>query len=185
MSASAKLCLGLAAWLVACVPKTGPALVTPGPGERAVAVAAVVASAAPKPNSDAAQVLGHGAGWQAEHDRYAPDVGVVARLRAALGARADLRVTVVYGDWCGDSRVNTPRFAKLWRALGEVATRITYWNVDRRKQEPTGYTARYLIRKVPTFVIEQGEREVGRIIEWPSTSLEADLLEIVGRTKAP
>lgn len=166
--------------------RTPPPPFAPGPGEKAVAAAAVARPAsALKPNSDEATVLGHSAGWQREHDRYAPDAAIVARLAAALRARADLGVKVIYGDWCGDSRQNTPRFVKLWRALGPIKAPITYWNVDRKKREPTGHTERYLIRKVPTFVLEQHGREVGRIIEWPVATLEADLLALVERTRAP
>ncbi|WP_346985382.1 hypothetical protein [Chryseobacterium sp. POE27] len=49
-----------------------------------------------------------------------------------------------------------------------------------KKESPTGDEARYNIQKVPTIILERYGKEIGRIIEMPTTGyIERDLVQIL------
>lgn len=59
--------------------------------------------------------------------------------------------------------------------------KITLVLVDRSKKSGKGIEAPYNIEYVPTFIVLRNQKEIGRIVESVSKSMEADLLEILGR----
>lgn len=89
-------------------------------------------------------------------------------------------VTIFFGTWCSDSRREVSRF---WRALdqvgGLVPFEIEYVAVDRSKQEPADLVAGADLRYVPTFVVERGGEEVGRVVESALNGIERDLLALL------
>lgn len=132
-----------------------------------------------------ADVLAIGRGWQASHEAYQPDAAAMTRLRAALAAQPGLRLLTIFGAWCGDSMRHVPELVKVQAALGQDALSAQYVGVNRHKTQPPGVTDRYRIRKFPTFLVLRGDVEVGRVIEIPRVSIEADLAELVASAKAP
>jgi hypothetical protein len=57
---------------------------------------------------------------------------------------------------------------------------ITLNNSDTAYKQSPGHEERGLnIRRVPTLLIFENQREVGRVVESPVTSLEKDILAIV------
>ncbi len=51
--------------------------------------------------------------------------------------------------------------------------------MDTHKKAPGIDIKAIDVKLVPTLIIYKGEKELGRIIESPKVSLEADLLEII------
>ncbi len=106
---------------------------------------------------------------------------VDAKTAQALAAVAPgATLTIYLGSWCGDSRREVSRF---WRAL-DTAGRplpfpVTYIAVDPGKQEPAALLQGVDLRYVPTFVVERGGREVGRIVESAPHGIEKDLLALL------
>jgi hypothetical protein len=88
-------------------------------------------------------------------------------------------VVVFLGTWCSDSRREVPRFLKIADLAGIESDRIKLYGLDRTKKSSDGLTDRYGIERVPTFIFLRGEREVGRIVELPRTTLEGDVLSIL------
>jgi thiol-disulfide isomerase/thioredoxin len=88
-------------------------------------------------------------------------------------------VIVFLGTWCSDSRREVPRFLKIADLAGMNVDRIKLYGLDRTKKSRDGLTDRYGIERVPTFIFLLGEREVGRIVEVPRTTLEGDVLSIL------
>lgn len=132
----------------------------------------------------AAQVLDLSPAWRARHDAYRPDPAALGRLRSLLSAhKGRLSVEVIFGAWCGDSLAHVPPFVKIQELVGAAVLPATLVGVDRRKREPEGRGVKYRIRKVPTFVVLRGGKEIGRIIETPRVSVEADLAGILARAK--
>lgn len=115
--------------------------------------------------------------WVQAEVEAAPDAAAVRGL-AAVEPGAE--VIVFLGTWCSDSRREVPR---LWRALdeagGTVPFQIRYVGVDRQKKEPVAPITNYDIRFVPTFVVERGGQEVGRIVEESPHGVEQDLLALL------
>ena len=52
--------------------------------------------------------------------------------------------------------------------------------VNRKKEAPGGEEGIYNIQRVPTIIVQKYGKEIGRIVEYPTSGyLERDLLEIL------
>jgi hypothetical protein len=60
---------------------------------------------------------------------------------------------------------------------------VTFIGVDNVKNSPIGGYEAMDIQRVPTFIIYKNNIETGRIIENPVTSLEQDMVNILGGMK--
>lgn len=94
-------------------------------------------------------------------------------------ARDDAEVIIFFGAWCGDSKREIPRFLKITDAAGFPPAAVKLYSLDRSKKSPDGLTEQYLIERVPTFIFTRQGGEIGRIVEAPSSSLEADIVAIL------
>ncbi len=107
-----------------------------------------------------------------------PDVDQAIEMSAA--GSAESRVTVYLGTWCSDSRRELSRF---WRAIdeagGEVAFELSYVGVNRAKDQPAERLDGLGLEYVPTFVVELGGTEAGRIVEESPNGIEYDLAELL------
>jgi thiol-disulfide isomerase/thioredoxin len=115
------------------------------------------------------------------YDKYSPADSVVNKL-TALGTD-NISIKIVMGTWCPDSRREVPRFIHildLWKFPPE---RVTFIGVDDAKIAPVGEYPGLGIQRVPTFIIYKNNVETGRIIENPVTSLEQDIVNILGRNE--
>jgi len=92
---------------------------------------------------------------------------------------ADVEVIVFLGTWCSDSRREVPRFMKIVDLTGMRESRVRLYGLDRSKQSSDGLTHRYTIERIPTFIFLKHGEEIGRIIEVPRATLEADVLSIL------
>jgi thiol-disulfide isomerase/thioredoxin len=90
-----------------------------------------------------------------------------------------VKILVVYGTWCGDSKREMPRFLKIIDAIGFPQDHITLIAVDRTMELPPGIKKEYGITNVPTFIVSYRGMEMGRIIESPKTTLEGDLTDLL------
>ena len=89
-------------------------------------------------------------------------------------------ITVFLGTWCGDSHRDFPRFMKIAEALNYPENKLTIIAANRKKESPAGEEALYNIQRVPTFIVSKYGKEVGRIVEFPTSGyIEKDLLEII------
>jgi thiol-disulfide isomerase/thioredoxin len=90
-----------------------------------------------------------------------------------------LRIKIVMGTWCPDSRREVPRFLKVLDAWEFPSEMLTFIGVDNGKLSPIGEYEQLEIHRVPTFIIYKNNIEAGRIIENPVTSLEQDMVNIL------
>ncbi|MDR8522117.1 thioredoxin family protein [Shewanella fidelis] len=111
-----------------------------------------------------------------EYANYKSDADVVAQLQQ-VDTPTD--ITVIIGTWCPDCHRETPRFIRIIEQINNPNIKVTYIGVDRAKQDPEGLAANYEFTRIPTFIIEQDSKEIGRIVERPEVSLEADLAKIL------
>ncbi len=110
---------------------------------------------------------------------YSFDDSLFVELEKTAIDKAEM--VVVLGTWCPDSRRELPRFMKIIESLGYDADRIRFIGVDSYKEAPLDDYDSFDIDRVPTFIFYHEKSELGRIIEYPETSLEKDMLGILKR----
>ncbi|MBM7420006.1 MULTISPECIES: TlpA family protein disulfide reductase [Chryseobacterium] len=117
--------------------------------------------------------------WYAkEFNEYALDQKAVGELRKKNITSYNLIVFI--GTWCEDSHRDFPRLMKILEEAKYPDSRLTIIAVNRKKESPTGDEVKYNVSKVPTIIVEKYGKEIGRIIEMPTTGyVERDLVEIL------
>lgn len=115
--------------------------------------------------------------WQIAMDEYTPDQEAVKKLKKYFRKHKEVRIEVFLGSWCGDSKEQLPLFAKL--AQEAKIKRIEYIALNRKKSLPEKDIIEFGIEFVPTFIVFEKDKELGRIIESPEVSLEKDLVGIL------
>lgn len=104
---------------------------------------------------------------------------------AAFGANKNKFSMLVFGGtWCGDTKNLLPIFYNLVDKSGYDDKKITLVGVDRNKKAKDDITTRYNITNVPTFIVLQNGKEVGRIVEYGKyNAIDKELGEIVSSLK--
>lgn len=150
---------------------------TPGPPE-----AAQMPEVPPRPemltgNTQRTQLQtgSFGSWFNPEYEDYTVDTGLIEELKPLL---KDVDITIFMGTWCGDSKRETPRIYKIFDAV-DKADDVELITVDRSKTTPQGLEEGKDIKRVPTLILSKDGKELGRIVEYPIESLEADMLKIL------
>lgn len=115
-------------------------------------------------------------GFEAKVALYEPSPQAIAFLQ---GYEKEVLIEVIYGSWCVDSVLNVPRFIKVMQEANNPNIKTRFVGVDRSKKKPAALVQGKDIQRVPTFIVYQEEKEIGRIIENPDQSIEEDLVEIL------
>ena len=97
----------------------------------------------------------------------------------------DISVVIMFGTWCHDSKREVPRMLRILDSAGVGTEQISLIGVDINKTEPKGREKLYNLRNTPTLILLKNGKEVGRIIERPIVSLEADLIGLTTRSSEP
>ncbi len=107
---------------------------------------------------------------------YIPDAATMIELKKLI---KNEKIKIVFGTWCGDSKVNVPNFFKVLDDLHFKQKNVEIIAVDGNKKAENGILDGLEILRVPTFIVyDKKGKELGRIIEGPKTTLEGDLLAI-------
>ncbi|MDQ1096203.1 MULTISPECIES: TlpA family protein disulfide reductase [Chryseobacterium] len=115
-----------------------------------------------------------------EHDEYALDQKAISELKKRKINSYNL--IVFMGTWCEDSHRDFPRLMKILEEVKYPEDKMTIIAVNRKKESPSGEEATYNIQKVPTIIVQKYGKEIGRIIEMPTTGyVERDLVEILNK----
>jgi thiol-disulfide isomerase/thioredoxin len=93
------------------------------------------------------------------------------------------KIDLFLGTWCGDSKWEVPRMLKILEAAGfdtsQLAIVCVSNETDLYKKSPQGEERGKNIQRVPTLIVYEKNKEIGRIIESPVVTLEKDLLSIL------
>jgi thiol-disulfide isomerase/thioredoxin len=113
-----------------------------------------------------------------EHDEYALDQKAISELKKQK--INSYNITVFMGTWCEDSHRDFPRLTRILEEVKYPDNKLTIIAVNRKKESPTGDEVRYNIQKVPTIIVERYGKEIGRIVEMPTSGyIERDLADIL------
>ena len=123
----------------------------------------------------------YAAWYKPGYENYIPAPEIIAQLKKSNPSTFTLKI--VFGSWCGDSKRELPKMMKVLHAAGFPEKNIqligVYDSLDVYKQAPKREEKGLNIYRVPTFIVYQKDKEVGRIVEYAVESLERDLLKIV------
>jgi thiol-disulfide isomerase/thioredoxin len=118
--------------------------------------------------------------FSSNYDTYIVDSFTCTFIKPLL---ANKTITLFLGTWCGDSKREVPRILKMMDCCGFPADQLKLIMVsnapDAYKQSPQHEEAGKNIIRVPTLLIYENQKEVGRIVEYPVASLEKDMLAIL------
>lgn len=90
---------------------------------------------------------------------------------------------VFMGTWCHDTKMFLPKFFKLLDSLNISKDQITLFNVDEKKRHPKAPIKKFGIQYLPTVVFIKDDIEIGRIVEFPFSSMEEDISKIYENLK--
>lgn len=111
-----------------------------------------------------------------EYTNYKVDFLTTDKIKNYLDGKL---IKIVLGTWCSDSRREVPRVLKILDFVGFPEDKILLMNVNRMKKGIRDEVDNLDIQFVPTIIVYENGKEIGRIIETPKETLEKDLLEIV------
>jgi thiol-disulfide isomerase/thioredoxin len=126
--------------------------------------------------ADLDRVLAVDRGFSARANLYSPSPKAIEFLKSY---DKPIMIEVIYGSWCRDSKMHVPEFIKVMEKAENPNIRVRYIGVDRKKNDPERLAKKRKIERVPTFIVFQKGKELGRIIETPEISIEDDLVKIL------
>ena len=111
---------------------------------------------------------------KSEYKNYELDIKKINKIRKKIDG---VKITIVLGTWCKDSKEQVPRFLKILDKLKFKDKDLTIIGVNSKKHAFVMSIDEYNIERVPTFIFYRKGKEMGRIIETPKKSLEKDMLK--------
>lgn len=79
------------------------------------------------------------------------------------------------GNWCPMCVVALPEIMSTYKELNLDKTNLYFYDVNAFKTEPKDDIIKFNIKRVPTLVILDGDKEIGRITEYPNDSWGKDI----------
>ncbi len=114
--------------------------------------------------------------WRGYFAVYSPDLEAVANLQKIS---EEVTVEIFLGTWCPDCRQHVSACLKLMDMVNNPLIRSVFTGIPRDRAARPPYTKDKNIERVPTFIVFFRNQEIGRIIETPQLSVEADILKIL------
>jgi len=120
--------------------------------------------------------------WYAENQK-----GYKAYATALDGLKKNkdsIELLVFMGTWCDDSHFIIPKLYALADEAGFPDNQITLIGTDRQKKTISHLAEALGITNVPTIIVLQHGKELGRVVEYGKSGLfDMDLGEILGRIR--
>ena len=112
---------------------------------------------------------------------FKADSSTVQDMRSKIGKN---HYTIFAGTWCEDSHNILPKYLTLLKAANIPESDITLITVDRDKKTVGGLEKAFGVTNVPTLILRQGSNEIGRIVEYGSSSMpEKELQELLKKVQ--
>jgi thiol-disulfide isomerase/thioredoxin len=108
---------------------------------------------------------------------YTPNAETIAKINQKQYTE-EYEILAFGGTWCGDTRYLLPKFYKTYDAI-TAKPKLTFVLVDTHKESGEGIEKPYNIEYVPTFIVLKDGKEVGRIVESVTKTIEDDLATIL------
>lgn len=118
--------------------------------------------------------------FESQYELYDPAEKYIEKMKGTIN---NVDITIVFGSWCSDSKLQLGRFYKVLDEAGFNEIHLKTIGVNRDKNAFSVNIANLDIELVPTFIVFQNGVELGRIVESPKKSLEKDLAKILKNAK--
>ena len=119
----------------------------------------------------------HAEWFERKYSKYNMDSVYINKLKKIN--TDSIRIALIMGTWCSDSRNVVPHFFKVLDTIGIDEKQISMIGVDTKKETYRTDLEQYQIQRVPTFIFYKNNNEIGRIIEYPVKTMEKDMFEIL------
>ena len=107
-------------------------------------------------------------GWyQANLKYYKLDSATVQAIHAK---KDKIHLVLFMGTWCHDSQQLVPKYFETLKAAKFDTSHLTIIATDRNKKAIAGLHHAYNLVSVPTMIVLQNGKEVGRVVEYGSTT---------------
>ena len=114
--------------------------------------------------------------YNSQYAKYDVNTG---RLESSKDKIKEKSIKIIMGTWCSDSRREVPRMLKILDVIDFPKEKISIINIARNMKGLNDEVDSLSVKLVPTFILYEGDKEIGRIIETPEETLEKDLVRIV------
>lgn len=114
--------------------------------------------------------------FKSQYEVYTPKAKTIQKIKSKIN---DYDIKIVFASWCSDSKLQLPRFYKILDLAEFKKSQLETIGVDRTKNALVVNIADLNIELVPTFIVYKHGEEIGRIVETPVKTLEADLLKLI------
>lgn len=119
--------------------------------------------------------------WVENLKGYTPQSQAVAELKK----NTNIQFITFMGTWCSDSKFVIPKFYSLLDAAGFPQDRVTLIGVDRSKKTLSHLTEAMNVINVPTIIVMNNGKEVGRVVEYGKYGMfDKELGEIIASIPA-
>jgi len=115
-----------------------------------------------------------------EYKSYHPNTAAIKAIAKKINKTT---ITIVFGSWCSDSKMQVGRFYKVLDEAGFNDSHVKNIAILRSLKVGNLDISGLHIQRVPTFIVSFHGKEVGRIVESPRVSLEADLEAILSNVR--
>lgn len=117
-------------------------------------------------------------GWQEVYDIFPVEENLLKDLKSELG-KVDI-IEVYFAFWCSDSKRELPHFLKIMDMAEMDLQNVTFYEVERKSSDDQKYYFEEKeVTRIPTFILFQNGKELGRIVESPKVGMAEDLIEIL------
>ncbi|MGA7722858.1 MAG: thioredoxin family protein [Ignavibacteriaceae bacterium] len=110
------------------------------------------------------------------YDMYEVDSITALKLKDKID---NIKITIIMGTWCSDSRRVVPKFLKVTDYLKIPDNDVSILTIGRDKKGRANETDSLKIELVPTIIFYRNGKEIGRIVESPKETIEKDVLKIL------
>lgn len=121
-------------------------------------------------------------GWYASNLQYfKADSAIVKNIRAKTDK---IHVVIFGGTWCHDTQQVLPKYLTMLNAANFPENKLTLIGVDRAKTTVGQLHKAFNITNVPTLIVLQDGKEVGRIVEYGTSGLpDKELGELINKVQ--
>ncbi len=110
------------------------------------------------------------------YDMYEIDSATALSFKNKL---YNIKITIVMGTWCSDSRRVVPKFLRVLDYLKFPDCNVSILAIGRNKKGGSKETDGMNIELIPTIIFYRDNLEIGRIVESPKETIEKDILKIL------